>query len=92
MLKWAATTWCLPAVSLILCALLVSEIPMFSMKFKKSSAGTAAHKQRIAFLGIALASCIVIPILGLNWAMIPLLIFVTYILMNLGIAIIGTRN
>jgi CDP-diacylglycerol--serine O-phosphatidyltransferase len=92
MLKWAATTWFLPAVSLILCALLVSEIPMFSMKFKKSSAGTAAHKQRIAFLGIALASCIVIPILGLNWAMIPLLIFVTYILMNLGIAIIGTRN
>jgi hypothetical protein len=92
MFDWAKTAWFIPVMSLILCGLLVSEIPMFSMKFKKSSVGTAAHKQRIAFLGIALASCIVIPILGLNWAMIPLLIFVTYILMNLGIAIIGTRN
>jgi hypothetical protein len=55
------------------------------MKFKKSSAGTAAHRQRIIFLGIALVSCILIPVMGLNWAMIPLLIFVVYILMNLGI-------
>lgn len=91
MLKWAATSWFLPAISIVLCALLVSEIPMFSMKFKKSSAGTAAHRQRIIFLGIALMTCILIPVLGVNWAMIPLVIFVTYILMNLGIAILGIR-
>ena len=85
MLEWAKSVWFIPAVSLILCGLLVSEVPMFSMKFKKSSAGTAAHRQRIIFLGIALVSCILIPVMGLNWAMIPLLIFVVYILMNLGI-------
>ena len=87
--KLAASTWFIPVVSLILCGLLVSEIPMFSMKFKKSSAGTAVHKQRIAFLLIALASCVIVPIIGLNWAMIPLLIFVVYILLNVGIAIIN---
>jgi CDP-diacylglycerol--serine O-phosphatidyltransferase len=85
MLEWAKSVWFIPAVSLILCGLLVSEVPMFSIKFKKSSAGTAAHRQRIIFLGIALVSCILIPVMGLNWAMIPLLIFVVYILMNLGI-------
>ena len=89
MLEWAKSVWFIPAVSLILCGLLVSEVPMFSMKFKKSSAGTAAHRQRIIFLGIALVSCILIPVMGLDWAMIPLLIFVVYILMNLGIYLIS---
>ena len=83
MLKWAETVWFIPVMSLILCALLVSEIPMFSMKFKKSSVGTVAHKQRISFLGVVLAGCIIVPILGLNWAMIPLVVFVAYILINL---------
>ena len=92
MLKWAATAWFIPVVSLILCGLLVSEIPMFSMKFKKSSAGTAAHRQRMIFLGIALASCIIIPITGVNWAMIPLVVFGAYILMNLGIAVSSIRR
>ena len=83
MLGWAATTWFLPAASLILCALLVSEIPMFSMKFKKSSAGTAVHRQRIIFLILTLITAIAVPVMKLNWAMIPLLIFVIYILLNL---------
>lgn len=80
---WARTAWFIPAMSLILCGLLVSEIPMFSMKFKKSSVGTAAHKQRIGFLAVVMISCIVIPVLGLNWAMIPLLIFTFYVIMNI---------
>ena len=69
--------------SAILAILLVSEIPMFSMKFKKSSVGTVAHKQRIGFLAVVLVSCITVPALGLNWAMIPLTVFVFYVLLNL---------
>ena len=88
---WAETKWFIPAASLILCALLVSEIPMFSMKFKKSSVGTAAHKQRIAFLGVAVVSCILVPVLGLQWAMIPLLIFVAYVLINLSLWLLNRR-
>ena len=89
MFDWASTAWFIPVISLILCALLVSEIPMFSMKFKKSSVGTAAHKQRIAFLGIALATCIIVPVSGLYWVMIPLLIFVAYVLLNIGIYVVN---
>ena len=92
MTTWAETKWFIPVVSVILCGLLVSEIPMFSMKFKKSSAGTAAHKQRIVFLGIAVAAGITIPVLGLHWSMIPLIIFVAYILLNVGLYIFTCRR
>ena len=92
MVQWAETPWFIPVASLILCGLLVSEIPMFSMKFKKSSAGTAAHKQRIVFLGIAVAAGITIPVLGLHWSMIPLIIFVAYILLNVGLYIFTCRR
>lgn len=92
MFDWAKTAWFIPVMSLILSGLLVSEIPMFSMKFKKSSVGTAAHKQRIIFLGIALATCIFVPVAGFNWSMIPLLIFVAYVLLNIGIYTISRRG
>ena len=92
LLKWACEPFFIPVGSLVMCALLVCEIPMFSMKFKKTSAGTAAHKQRISFIGVVLVSCILVPILGLDWAMIPLLVFVAYIVMNLGIWLIWHRR
>lgn len=92
MLKLALTPWFIPAVSALLCLLLVSEVPMFSMKFKKSSIGTSANKQRISFLILAAVSCIAIPLMGLNWALIPLLIFIIYILMNVGIFIINYKK
>lgn len=81
--KWACTSWFIPVMSFILCGLLVSEIPMFSMKFKKGTGKTPVHKMRIGFLAVALIICILVPILSLDWAMIPLLIFVAYILMNI---------
>lgn len=92
MYTWTTTRFFIPVGSIILSLLLVSEIPMFSMKFKKTSAGTAAHKQRISFIGVVLVSCILVPILGLDWAMIPLLVFVAYIVMNLGIWLIWHRR
>ena len=80
---WASASWFIPAVSLILSVLLVSEIPMFSMKFKKSSAGTSVHRQRIIFLIMVLASAVTVLILGLNWSLIALITFIVYILINI---------
>jgi len=81
--------WCegyifYPVLTIVLCALMVSEFPMFSMKFKKgANKGTPVYKLRIAFAGIMVASAIFTVLLGLNWAMMPLLSFVAYIILNL---------
>ena len=86
---WAATCWFIPTVSVILCYLLISEIPMFSMKFKKNiKSGTPIHKQRIGFAGVIFVACLLTLLLGLNWSFIVLLTFVSYIVMNIGIAVL----
>lgn len=91
-MKLACMPWFIPAASLILCLLLVSEIPMFSMKFKKSAARTAVNSQRIIFLILAAAVCVLTTCLRLNWTMIPLLIFILYILMNTGIFLLSHKK
>lgn len=81
---WATGYVFIPVLSLVLCALLVSEIPMFSMKGREK--GILCRK-RIAFgINVALIVAIV-AIVGLNWSMIPLLSFVVYALMNIAFAI-----
>lgn len=83
---WAASRFFIPAASLILSFLLVSEIPMFSMKFKKNILpGSPIHKQRIAFVGVMVVASVLVLLLGLNWSLIILLTFVSYIVMNIGI-------
>lgn len=83
---WAACRFFIPAASLILSFLLVSEIPMFSMKFKKNILpGSPIHKQRIGFAGVIVVASVLVLLLGLNWSMIILLTFVSYIVMNIGI-------
>ncbi len=85
MYTWTTTRLFIPVGSVILSLLLVSEIPMFSMKFKKNiKAGTPIHKQRVAFFGVIFVAAILVILLGLNWSMIILLTFVSYIVMNLG--------
>ncbi len=84
LLSWACCPYFIPACSVVLALLLVSEIPMFSMKFKKSdSPATPVFKQRMAFLLIIAAAAAVTLILGLNWSLIILLAFVSYIIMNI---------
>jgi len=86
---WASTKFFIPAGSLILAFLLVSEIPMFSMKFKKNlKRGTPIHKERVAFAGVIFVACLLVLLLGLNWSFIILLVFISYILMNIGNALI----
>lgn len=91
--SWAGSSWFIPAASVILCYLLVSEIPMFSMKFKKNiKSGTPIHKQRISFLGVIFVACLLTLLLGLNWSMIVILTFVSYIIMNIGVAVLFRKR
>ena len=76
-----ANSYIIPMVSLVLCYLLVCEIPMFSFKFK--SLKWADNKARFSFLGIVAVLALAVAILGLNWSLIVLAVFVTYILVNI---------
>lgn len=90
--SWASSSLFIPAGTLLLALLLVSEIPMFSMKFKKNiKPGTPIHKQRVSFAGVIFVSTILTVLLGLNWSMIVILSFTTYIIMNLGVYILFPR-
>ena len=82
---WAGCVYFIPVASVLLSALLVSEIPMFSMKFKKNiKPGTPIHRQRVAFAGVIFVSAILTLLLGLNWSFIVFLVFLSYIVMNVG--------
>ena len=91
--RWAETDYFLPAASVALSLLLISEIPMFSMKFKKNiKAGTPIHKQRVGFAGVVFVVIILTILLGLNWSFIVLLTFVSYIIMNIGISLLFKKK
>ena len=76
------STWMIPAGSAVLSLLLVSEIPMFSMKFKKGAASN--HKwMRITFIAVAATALAVTLIMGQHFSHAVLFIFLAYILLNL---------
>lgn len=79
----------IPIASVILALLLVSEIPMFSLKFKK---GSAYNRVRICFLAIAAAIAIATFIFGINWGYIVLVSMTCYIVMNIIMAIFSIRS
>ncbi|MBQ8421287.1 MAG: CDP-diacylglycerol--serine O-phosphatidyltransferase [Bacteroidales bacterium] len=80
---WTCSRYFIPVCSIVLSALLVSEIPMFSMKFKKDmKKGTPVYRQRICLAGIILVATLAVIVLGLNWSFIILLVFTSYIIMN----------
>ena len=90
---WAASRFFIPAASVVLSALLVSEVPMFSMKFKKG------HKcprriavLRIVFFVIVAVCCIVTAVLKLNWSFAVLVSFACYILINICSALIPAKS
>ena len=90
---WTGSLWFLPAAALVLSLLLMSEIPMFSMKFKKNiKPGTPIHKQRIGFAGVIFVSVVLVILLGLNWSMIILLTFISYIVMNVGVMLLFRKK
>ena len=74
----------IPVVCIILSALMVSEIPMFSLKVKKgTSKDSPLYRQRISFFGTVVVAAVLVMTLGLNWSMIVLLSFLAYIIINL---------
>ena len=70
----------IPVASVILAALLVSEIPMISIKVKK---GSDYNPVRIRFVVICAVFAIAALVLKIHWSFIPLLVFTLYILHNL---------
>ena len=87
--SWCAGPVFLPVLSMILCALLVSEIPMFSMKFGggiKSSRSDSVG--RIAFLIVCVLALLSVALTGSSWSLAVLAAFTGYILINLVLAII----
>ena len=78
----AESPWIIPAGSVLLSLLLVSEIPMFSMKFKK---GTSVELKwiRITFISVSVIALAVTFALGHHFAHAIFFIFVAYVVMNL---------
>lgn len=67
-------------VSVVLPLLLISEIPMFSLKFRK---GSPINRIRFIFAGIVAAIAVTALIMKINWGYIVLLSLTCYIFMNL---------
>ena len=72
-----------PVLVLVLCALLVSEIPMFSFKFGGGKATDSKMKtKRIAMLIASALVIATVAVLKLNWSLAVLLICTVYIIKN----------
>ena len=72
-----ANNWAIPAVTLILCALLVSELPMFSMKLKTLK--WKDNALRFTFLCIIIPAAVILLILKIHWTGIVFTVFAFYI-------------
>lgn len=76
-----AESYIVPMLSLVLCYLLVCEIPMFSFKFK--SLKWEENKSRFIFLALSAILAITTAVMGFNWSVLVLTIFTSYIFINL---------
>lgn len=89
---WASGRIFVPLVSVMLSALMVCELPMFSMKVRKGSQkNTPLYRMRISFIGTMVVSAVLVLLLGLNWSMIVLLVFLLYIIINV-IGVLTTKK
>lgn len=79
---WASGHIFIPVLSVCLGLLLVSPVPMFSMKFKKGQKDHSLMIKRTAFLTVAVLAIIVVVVLRANWAAAVTLVFICYILVN----------
>lgn len=84
---WATGYVFVPVLAVVLSVLMVSEIPMFSMKFKTQS-DHLLNMKRLMFAFNVVVCLAVVLILGFNWSLAVALCFVMYILMNIVFALI----
>ena len=81
-------TYLIPAVSVVLALLMVSEIPMFSLKVKK---GSPYNRIRIYFVIMIAAIVVATLILKINWSYIVFLSLTCYIVFNILLALFSLR-
>ena len=79
---WVSGPVFVPALSVILCALLVCEVPMFSLKMHKDDPQPLKNK-RLAFAFIIIAAVIVCFACRLDWSVAIVLVLSCYIIKNL---------
>ena len=83
---WMSGPVFVPILTVCLCALLVCEIPMFSLKMHKDDPSPLKAK-RIALAAIVVAAILVCAICRLHYSLAVLLVLVCYILKNLVYAV-----
>ena len=85
--SWCVGPFFLPVLSVVLSLLLVSEIPMFSMKFGGGNKSSRMENvKRIVFAVVAMASVLLVALTHQHWSLIVLAAFSGYILINLAFA------
>ena len=84
---WVLNDWFIPVFTVVMCALLVCSVPMFSIKFSKGDP-VAVNRKRLAFVVNAALITAIVATTGLNWSMVILLGLVTYVIMNLILALL----
>jgi len=90
----ALASWCsgpvfLPVLAIALSLLLVSEVPMFSMKFGGGNkASSTENVKRIIFLVVAVAACVLALVARLHWSFVFMASFSGYVIINLAFALI----
>ena len=79
---WAGGLVFIPVMAVLLSALLVSEIPMFSIKIGKH-ADNATRWKRLALVLLVVICVVVVVLSRLNWSAVVLLTLTLYILKNI---------
>lgn len=80
---WCGTQLFIPCLSIVLCALLICEVPMFSFKFKKGSPADArVNRLRIILAVLAVVSLILVAVFSVNWSMAAIISLLLYIVLN----------
>jgi CDP-diacylglycerol--serine O-phosphatidyltransferase len=72
--------WFIPVFSIVMSALLISKIPMFSLKFK--SLKWEGNEKRISIIIIAIILFVISIFFGITWSASLLATFVIYLLIN----------
>jgi CDP-diacylglycerol--serine O-phosphatidyltransferase len=81
-------TQIIPIASVVLALMMVSRIPMFSLKFKK---GSAYNRIRIYFVVMVVLLAVATAILKINWSYIVFLSLTCYILFNILLALFSLK-
>ena len=81
----------IPPLTVVLCALLVSEVPMFSFKTDRSGASLFQNMKRTAILCVSAIIIIIVIVLRLHWTIVPLAIISSYVIENLLFAVFGAK-